>query len=404
MFCSLVGVGCGCTKTSSPTGKTPKLAKPQHVLAQVGTSVITKEEFIQTYQQYGAGQTPRHFLQGMIRERMMLLEAKKRQLQYTPVVLHTVRQGLVRTLLHRDFEQWFTPNSIESLIVRKYYNEHIRKFYRPTMAKVVHVLVREPVSPRQRRGLSDAEKKALGPAKRKVLKLGKELNRLMQQANPKSAKEFLAVAEKFKRRINTAHPQLQAWYKGFAQVMKRYESRSTPMLTKALKWKSQQLRHLIFCTSCRFLRVNLILARLRKWKKRYKEKVPVVVQRQLLDILKKSCDAPRRLVVVEKLPFFPEVPTRGWPSMVDAFSKATFSIKDGTYTKELVKTSFGYHLIFRIKTSKLRHIPLLRAAPKIRRGLFQAMRPRKYKQWLQLIYKKYKPVGYLRRLRPKRRK
>ena len=65
--------------------------------------------------------------------------------------------------------------------------------------------------------------------------------------------------------------------------------------------------------------------------------------------------------------------------MVPEFGKAVFDLKPGTYTKEPVKTDYGYHVIYLIKKSDAKKISFDEA----KQGIENALKERKFQEMMQ---------------------
>lgn len=394
--------GTGCGKSSNPSQNTDSQpGKSQVVLAKVGTSVITKSSFMAEYKRAGHGHTPKAFLQKMIEEQMLALQAEDQKLGKAQVVKRTVRKAMVRQLLKKDFETWFTPNNIDLLQIRYHFRDYYHKYHRPVMARASHLLVRNPVQPRHISSLKGADKKAYPALIKWVNKTANEFKQILAKADPKTAKQFRKLGNAFAKRYNKPNDKLIAWYEDLVKNSPTWASQGKQSLIKNWDNKRLALKQFAFCGACYRLRQHLTKT-LKAWRKQ--KEVSASVWKHNLKRMKDKAYEVERKVTVEKLPFFPEKETPGYPSMVAPFSKATFQLKDGEYSKTICKTIFGLHLIFRTQTQKEWGRGFQAVIPEIRMLLFKKQRLKKYKQWLDLKYTQYKPKGYLSRLKKKRRK
>lgn len=395
----LVGFVLGCEpKTTKPSPSQTGTATK--IVARVGNLVLSQGEFVQAYQQWGRGQTPEQFLQNMVRERLFQLEAERLRIQDTAVVQQTLYKGMIRTLLRRDFERWFTPDAIDILKVRKYYHENSRRYYRPTLAQVAHLLVRLPSNPRRQAALSPLEKSLLDARTKEAETLAQEFLRQVQQQSPRNKQEFIKLATAFVTLHNTTDPNLIAWYQSWSREMLQSPEMSKIQRVQTLEKALQQLDSVPFCDMCDHIRAGLRKL-ISTWSKQRNPNIAAIDVQKKLEPIKKLVMMPRRRVTTEDLPPFPERSVPNWPSMVDEFAQAAFALNDKQYSHTLCKTAYGYHILFREKTLPSFRTPLLQVAPKIRRILFEQERVKRYKQWLHSKYKGIKMVGYFSRLQDK---
>ncbi len=400
-LCFVFLSGCGSNSTTkSTTGGAGGESKS--IVARVGSSVITKKEFLSEYNQAGHGQSPGQFLQQLINERKLYLAAQEQKLDQAKVVKQTVRKAMVRQILKTDFEQWYSLNSVDLLQIRHYYKEYYHKYYRPLMARAAHLLVRNPVRPEQKSLLKGVHKASYPSLEREINRIANEFKTLLAQKDPRTQAQFLKVARAFASKYNLPNPQLQKWFVGFSAATEQSKGSKSNLEKAWMEW-GQKLNTIAFCGSCSGV-AQIVRTAIQQWMKLPTPVIPQPMLETRLRKIKKLANENEVRIKVETLPFFPAKQVPGYPAMVDEFAKATHELKDGEYSKRLCTTKFGIHLIFRTATKKSFERSLVQVSPEIQSYLFKKKRPKKYKQWLQLKFQKYKPVGYFKRLKENRRK
>ncbi|TNE49878.1 MAG: hypothetical protein EP343_10105 [Deltaproteobacteria bacterium] len=400
-LCLALLSSCGSNhSTESSSGGKEQNAKS--IVARVGSSVITKQEFVKEYTKAGQGQSPAQFLKKLINERKLWLAAQEQKLNQAKVVKQTVRKAMVRQLLKTDFEKWYSPNSVDLLQIRHYYKDYYHKYYRPLMARAAHLLVRNPVRPEHVGSLKGIYKAAYPALESEIKQIANEFKALLPKKDPKTQAQFLKIAREFASKYNVPNPQLQTWFKGFSAATEQNKTNKTSLLNAWSEW-GKKLNTFAFCGSCAKV-AKLMRSNMMQWHRLPTTTIPEPMLQESLTKLKTLVNDPEVRIKVETLPFFPAKQVPGYPAMVNAFAKATHELKDGEYSKELCTTKFGIHLIFRTATQKSFERSFVQVSPEIRSYLFKKNRPKKYKQWLQLKFQKYKPVGYFKRLKEKRRK
>jgi hypothetical protein len=394
ILCALIlGLQVGCRNSNEQGRQHPEIVTPNHqILAHIGSEQIGLAEFQQLYNLHGNGQKPSQFLQQMIEDRILWLEAREQGLQNSSTVEQVVRKAVVREVLHQDFERWYNPESINPLLVRKYYRDHLYRYVKPQLVKVVHLLVKAPVSPRQKTPLSADEKQQLPDKKAATLKLAREILQELRRQKPSSSKEFERVARLLMAQHNHLAPALRNWYERWqifwAGVIKQPAYKIAPQLTAWL----QELVDLPFCEVCPYLRDTLEKAQT-TW-----QALKQPLDQTQLDQHNKHVEflfaRAQEFVIFESLNAFP----RSGSGLVDPFPKEAFALQDSQFS-DLVETIFGYHIIFRERTHEGKEISLLQATPQIRQELYAKDRTQRYRQWLEMRSKRYSISIYEERLR-----
>lgn len=83
----------------------------------------------------------KQFVDNMIQFKLLTNEAERRGYGDDPAVVRTVKQNAVQQLIHEQFDEKITPQSISDEAARKYYDDHSAEFRRPEVVRASHILL-----------------------------------------------------------------------------------------------------------------------------------------------------------------------------------------------------------------------------------------------------------------------
>lgn len=409
VLCVLLLVGSpllgGCPTTpSTPSAQPPSQPKAKgEVLATIGTTRITRREFEEAYKQDGHGVEPQDFLKQYIEQKLLFFEARKKGLGKEEQVRHLTRKALAQSAIKSGFEKWFTAKSISILEVRKIYNERRYEYIKPKRVKAWHILALFPRSlntkPRRRKGAPEptaAEAAAKKAAREQIITstkaLAAEVLASLKKLNPKTTVAFRAAALPFIHKANRPDPRLNDWFKQLGLVLQTQRNKPGRVLALSLFKLRKQLKQIYYCDLC-----NAMSAHLKRYVDRW-----VGLQKKPADnksfnafysTIKHASQRPLERLRVRDLKTF------SYQDMVAPFAKAAFSIKDQSFSQELVRTKFGFHIIFRYGTLPASSVPFSQVAPDIRKEIYQKRLPKMFRRWLFAVKKRYDIKRYYERLK-----
>lgn len=380
----------------------------KEVIATVGkTYVITQKAFLKRYKKLGAGVDPQLFLQRMIDEKLLLIQAQKNHLRTTPYVQKIWRKALSQGLLKYSFEKTYNPNSINQLEVRKAYNARRYMYVQPNRVQAWHILVRLPNSvlkedsaTRKKRtkleeSWSQKERKERRESKAKVyqraLQLAWTIQRAVEQKKPTTGRAFQKIAFPFVRQYNRPISALRSWFKEFHELVKDSQNHPAQRLAKALQPLQRKLHKMYYCDMCIALDDH-IQRHIRLFSKSTKLPSPKELS-QFYTIARRGIQQSIERVRVRNLGAF------SYQSMLEPFAKAAFSIPNKAYTHKPIRTKYGYHIIFRSGFIPASSVPFEKVAPSLRKALYTKRASKLFRRWLYHIKKKYEIKRFYTRLK-----
>jgi peptidyl-prolyl cis-trans isomerase C len=179
---------CALAVACSPSGPT-KTGTP---VARGNGVVVTADEFKARLDEqspfirarYSTLERKKEFLDNLIRQEILAVEAEKQGLDKDPDVRNTIRKIMVQKLVQKKFQPDANPADVPEADLAKYYEEHKAEYVRPRKVRV-HALVLNAA-----KGTPDRAKK-LALAKKSLAKIKAE-----EKKNPMVfAQEVAALSE-----------------------------------------------------------------------------------------------------------------------------------------------------------------------------------------------------------------
>lgn len=132
-----IGMGAGCQKADSP------------VLASYSGGKITEKDFTEAITRLpesiraAAAKQPAEFLDSLVSEKLLLMEAETKGIQHDQEVQDLIRQSRDRILVTKLLDDQIGKQTvIEDRAVRAYYDTHSDEFKTPYRLRASHILVR----------------------------------------------------------------------------------------------------------------------------------------------------------------------------------------------------------------------------------------------------------------------
>ena len=150
LVATLAMVIYGCCPKDGGSGKQTvslKVDKKGEVLANIGTDVITKEEFEKELNRqspfirarYSSPEQRKNFLNNMIKFEVLAQESIRRGFHENPDVIKSMKKMMVQKMIQNDFESKIKRDDITAEELKKYYSEHLIDYNKPEMARVSHI-------------------------------------------------------------------------------------------------------------------------------------------------------------------------------------------------------------------------------------------------------------------------
>ena len=393
-FCLFL-TAASCQETSETTVK-KSAPRAKNVLAYVGQQVISVDAFKRRYSP-ASGLTPSAFLKKLIEEKLLYLEAKEKGLQKSVKVQQEKQKAMAQLALKVGFHRWFSPESISSLEARKVYHEDFIKYFTPKRLKTVHALAMFPKKAFSAKAkLSEKEKVLLPIWKKESKAIAQKVLQVILKKDPKSGEEFKKIVEPLSKQYNKPIP---AFFEVRRELLAHIdEGRAQPnkVLRPILEKSMLKLQALPFCAHCsRFLPLLI------RWAQRCKKTKPLLDSevKRLKSELNIAIKAKTVKLSIEDLPPFAAVPTPGFFNVVAPFLNATKALKPRQYTRKIVATRYGYHVIFFQKVVPEKRTSFSQAQKEIKRMLFLKKRPKMFNRWVEALGKKFPTQIYEERLK-----
>ncbi len=389
----------GCTPAGSPTHpKAHRKIDKSPILATVGMATITLDEFERRYKNDNPKKlSPTRFLNELIDEKLLWLEAKKLKLQKAPVVVNEWRKAMARAAIERSFGRYFTPDSIDTLKLYKRYRRYYYDYNSPITVRVRHLLIHFPRYIIQEKELDKEQKRRWEKRKKEIRFIALQALRRIKEAHPKTPDEFEKIAKSLTEITNKPNSYLlQLWQRAKSQLKpfrNRYKKDNVRLLDAFIK----ELSPKIFCNFCMDLKDFL-----KTWKEslsKPKETFTAKDDEKFWGGFEKIVLQKEETLRFERIKQAPLYHTVGLPNLVEPFLVGTRRLKDGEFSQQLVETNFGYHIIFREKTFPAKHTPFKKAAQSIKKELFEEMRPAKFRYWIAKLAKEFHLKAYPSRLK-----
>jgi len=145
---SLVGslvafTGTGCRKKPEPS------RVPDDVVAMVGERPITRAQLQQhvdklppvVRQQYTSAEQRRPLLDALVRNELLLQEARRRGLESDPEFRDIADRQLIALLLQRSLEGQDSTQAVRDAEIERYYREHLAQFSAPEQVRISQIVV-----------------------------------------------------------------------------------------------------------------------------------------------------------------------------------------------------------------------------------------------------------------------
>ena len=394
------GVGfVGCSRSSDVTSPKKQVKDTSPVIAQVGSLTITANEFRRRYKaRKNKKQSPEDFLKVLKEEKLLLMAAREKKLQNSRTVHKAGEKMAVRLALKQGFEGFFRPSMIREEVLKEQYTRNPYEFNRPVLIRVVHLLARFPLRPRHNdKDLLKQEQKALPAIKARAKKLSEQMLATLKQLDVKTWKDFEKYGLEQMKKLNRPDERLQKWYTRFRASLKLKRTKASKDLWTRIKSHKYKLMKLPFCVYCADMLRDI--DRFINGHENRQKFIKAKAIKQLLSRLNYRANGMMETVRYERLNGFPRKAQHPFPAMVEPFTKAAYALKNKTYSQLPIKTKFGYHIIFRVETSKAHHVPYAKARKRIRDAVYQAMKRKQFLRWTKLKYHEYKINVDLQRLR-----
>ena len=291
--------------------------------------------------------------------------------------------------LRSGFAKYFSPSMVKESILKEQYKFNPQEFNRPVLTRVVHLLARFPRSSNPKDpSIQKKEKKARPALLKKAKLLSQKLLEAIRKEKIKTWQEFESFGSRQMKQLNRPDERLQTWFNGLRSFLKVQKTKATPAFWKQVKRRKHALLPLTFCAYCPQI-VRLLDQFINR-----NENIHKTIQtgeiKRLLTQLNYKANSKVEFVRYERLPGFPRKAQAPFPAMVDPFAKATYELKDGTYSQAPVKTSFGYHIIFRVETAKAHHVPYKIARKRILEAVYRGLKRKKFIAWTKLKFHEHK--------------
>jgi hypothetical protein len=382
-------------------------ATQDHPLVSIGQERIFEQALLTTYLTTQPKRSAEDLLESMIEETLLWQEAKRRKLHQARQVQSFVDKALAQRLIERDFAEQVTPQTaVPEGLVRQIYQERLPEFVQPLRIETAHLLVTRPTHPKLQKQRRGQPPPVIPPEEQAILQkewvrrrqLAEELLRALQRAHPRDLEAFHRAASPYLAVHNTQHPAFVEAYERVQETLQRSPKPTGQEIGQILR---SVLVHLstqdLLCSSCsRFHRL------INAWIKAFGNS-PQTVQPQpferLLQTLKAFRDTRERVLLLEKLPAFPQKPTFGFIQMHQDFAQGAYELRDGHCCHRLVETPFGLHMIFRIRTLPATSKSYQQTQSQIRKEIFERQRPQFFQQWLQALQANHRIAIFPERLK-----
>jgi peptidyl-prolyl cis-trans isomerase C len=132
----------GCRKQAAPK-------VPEDAVAMVGNRPITRAQLQRHIdrlppvlrQQYASAEARRPLLDALVRNELLLQEARRRGLENDPEYREIVDQQLIALLLRRSGEGQDSTQAIRDDEIERYYREHLAQFSAPEQVRISQIVV-----------------------------------------------------------------------------------------------------------------------------------------------------------------------------------------------------------------------------------------------------------------------
>jgi peptidyl-prolyl cis-trans isomerase C len=168
----IAALAFGCKGGSG--GGSQSAGKTGEVIATVGDSTITSDEFKKKLDEqaaflrgkYADPAKKKEFLDNMIRNELLLQEAKHRGLEDDPEVRASLSKVLVQKLIRTELDN-AAKNPIPDDELKKYYDEHTSEFVKPERVRASHIFLAAPEGDPKRNQAKNEAAKLLAEIKAK---------------------------------------------------------------------------------------------------------------------------------------------------------------------------------------------------------------------------------------------
>ena len=396
--------------SACPASPPPPPSAPtsqDHPLVSIGQEHIREQALLTTYLTTQPKRPAEDLLESMIEETLLWQEAKRRKLHQARQVQSLVDKALAQRLIERDFAEQITPQTaIPEGLVRQVYQDRLPEFVQPLRIESAHLLVTRPTHPKLKEKRRGQPPPVIPPEEQAILdkewarrrKLAEELLRRLQQANPRDIEAFHRAASPHLDVHNNQHPAFADAYERVQETLQRSPKPTGQEIGQILRTVLTNLSPQdVLCSSCsRFHK--LINAWLKAFGNSPKPVQPKPFER-LLQTLKAFRDTRERVLLLEKLPAFPQKPTLGFTQMHPEFAQGAYELQDGHCCHRLVETPFGLHIIFRSRTLPAASQSYQQTQSQIRKEIFQRQRPQLFQQWLQTLQANHRIAIFPERLK-----